>query len=165
MVQHHSECISQLHLRFPSLGDRIGHTFFRVVKSEKRRRHPPVERKGCPITRSSPERILIEKSIPVDQSLGISLKAFGKGEKEMAKGGDDRMLVMGIPGHEGGAILLPPLKKDSDQFGQSFNEFQNLIPKVKAHIQDDLIIAASSRMDLPSRFDSDSTDRVCIRVT
>jgi hypothetical protein len=50
----------------------------------------------------------------MDQSLSISLEAFGKREKEMAKGGNDRMLVMGISGHEGGAILLPSLEKDSD---------------------------------------------------
>jgi hypothetical protein len=55
-------------------------------------------------------------------------------------------------------MLLPSLKKDADQVGQPFNEFEDLIPKIKAHIQDDLIISASSRMDLPSRFDSDSID-------
>jgi hypothetical protein len=129
-----------------------------MVKSEKSRRQPLIQRQGCPITRSSPERILIEKSVPVDQSLSIPLKAFGKGEEEMAKGGDNRMLVMGITGHESGSIHLPSFEKDANQARQPFNESQNLIPEIKAHIQDDLIIAASSRMDLPSRFDADPID-------
>ena len=51
-------------------------------------------------------------------------------------------------------MFLGLLEKPVDQLNQSLEKFEDLIPKVETHVQSNLIIAASPRMDLSSGFNA-----------
>ena len=89
---------------------------------------------GCPVTRSSPQRILIEEPHPVGESLNIPFESFREREKEMAKRGGHRPLMMGVTGHEGQTVFVCPLEQLLNQLDQSFRKLENLVPKVETHI-------------------------------
>ena len=85
MVHHDGDIVSHLRLRLPSLGNGIGHVLGWAVKSEKPRRQLPVQMKGSPIARSSPERILIEEVNPVDESRTSRSRASAKERRRWPK--------------------------------------------------------------------------------
>jgi hypothetical protein len=98
------------------------------------------------------------------EPLNIPIKGFRKGEKEMAEGCDRGMLMVGVSGHNREAVRLSPLQEFIDQGEQPIRIIHHLVPQKETHIQDDLVIPASSRMDLSPVFDSQPADEKALRI-
>jgi hypothetical protein len=71
---------------------------------------------------------------------------------------------MGIARHDSGTVFLSPLKERLHQKDQSFDKIQTLIPKIKTHVEDNLVVSTSTRMDLSSGFNANSFNEIALDV-
>jgi hypothetical protein len=100
----------------------------------------------------------------VRKSSGISLECFSKRKQEVTEGGGYGMLVVSIAGHDRRAMFLSLLEKYPDEKDYFLNKLQSLVPEIKAHVEDNLVVPTSTRMDLSPGFDPHSFNDIALNV-
>jgi len=98
------------------------------------------------------------------EPLLVSLQSFSEGKEKVSKRGRHGVLVMRVTRHDGSTVFPCSLEKSFDQLDHAIAELQDLIPEIQAHVQGNLVIAASSRVELSSGFDTYSADEKTLDI-